>query len=636
MLSSLFTTTLLLAAALSPVYAETVASTDATTDLIADLSADFVTDSSTISTDVVASSDTLIAAASTFVPKKVCKCAPGDSCFPSDIVWKLFNITTGGRVLKTKPVAISCYPGPDQNAARCAQVNAGWEDATFQADQPVGLSYPTNITCPPVNAGQTAGSCTLGVSPSYAIDASEPWQVAVGVAFAKLFNIRLVVKNTGHDMLGRSEGALGLEIWIRHLRKGLTFQKTFKSSTGCKKSSWSGSAIKIAGAYTWGDVYAVAKANNVIVVGGGTPSVGAIGGWMQGGGHGPASRQFGLGADQVVELDVILSSGLTITANACQNSDIFFALRGGGGGTYGVVVSTTVKAHPMTSVIVQHLLLGALTTNTSGLLDTIAIVTGAYPDLNDAGYAGYGQWSADSPAPLFATFTAGYVHGIYMFGKTEQQARAAFDATRARLAPYASSVFISESYVSYPDYWTFYGTESGVEPAVGASATLGSRLFDRPSLTKSFSALRNMIGVLAGTPGQYTFNSFEIVGGGQVFTDKSDPNSGVLPAWRTSYFSNIVARGFPIGTPQSVVDQIENDITFVKVAAMKALAPNTGAYMNEADRHDPDWKNDFFGSNYNKLLSIKQKYDPTALFYCPTCVGSDVWGEDSSRKLCKV
>ncbi|KAK5057691.1 hypothetical protein LTR84_011692 [Exophiala bonariae] len=626
MLSSLFSTALLFAAALSPVYADTASSTDSTTDSV------------TVSTDVVASSDSLIAAASTFVPKKVCKCAPGDSCFPSDTIWKIFNVTTGGRVIKTKPVAISCYPGPDQNAARCAQVDASWEDATFQAEQPVGLSYPTNVTCPPVNvaAGEKPGSCTLGVSPSYAIDATEPWHVAVGVAFARLFNIRLVVKNTGHDLLGRSEGALGLEVWIRHLRKGITFQKTFKSSTACTKSGWTGSAIKIAGAYAWGDVYSVAKANNVIVVGGGTPSVGAIGGWMQGGGHGPASRQFGLGADQVLELDVVLSSGLTITANACQNSDIFFALRGGGGGTYGVVISTTVKAHPNSAIVVQHLLLGALTANTSGLLDTIAIVTGAYPDLNDAGYAGYGQWSINSPTPLFATFTAGYVHGIYMFGKTEQQARAAFDATRAKLAAYNSSVFISETYVSYADYWSFYSTESGVEPAVGTPATLGSRLFDRTSLTKSFSALRNMIGVIAGTPGQFTFNSFEIVGGGQVFKDKSDPNSGLLPAWRTSYFSNIVARGYPLGTPQSVVDQIEDDITFVKVAAMKALAPNTGAYMNEADRHDPDWKVDFYGSNYNKLLSIKQKYDPVSVFFCPTCVGSDAWGEDSSRRLCKV
>lgn len=543
-------------------------------------------------------------------------------------------------MVQTKPVAVSCYPGPDQNPGQCAYVDANWADATFQADNVIGLSYPTNVTCPPINATageKPTGSCTLGVSPSYAVDCTNHLQVALTIAFAKLFNIRLVVKNTGHDMLGRSEGHGGLEVWIRHLRNGITFQKTFKPSTKCTRSDWTGSAFKIAGAYTWGDVYAQAKANNVVVVGGGTPSVGAIGGWMQGGGHGPASRQFGLGADQVLEMDVVLANGSVVTANACQNSDLFFALRGGGGGTYGIVVSTTIKAHPMVSVAVQHLAIGALSSDTSGLLDTVAILYSAYPDLNDAGYAGYGQWAINSPTPLFATFTAGYVHGIYMFNKTVAEAQAGFDATRARLAAYnLTSVFISETYASYPDYWTFYNTESGVEPPVGTPSTLGSRLFDRDSVTSSFSALRSMVGTIAGTPDQFTFNNFEIVSGGQVFKDKSDPFSGVLPAWRTSYFSNIVARGYPIGTPRSAVESIQDDITYVKTAAMKTLAPNTGSYMNEADRLDPDWKADFYGSNYQKLLSIKQKYDPSSVFYCPTCVGSDAFGEDGSGRLCRL
>ena len=64
-------------------------------------------------------------------------------------IWKAFNFTLGGKLIATEPVAISCYPGPRANAAECAAVNAGWSDAIFQANDPVGLSYPTNITCPP-------------------------------------------------------------------------------------------------------------------------------------------------------------------------------------------------------------------------------------------------------------------------------------------------------------------------------------------------------------------------------------------------------------------------------------------------------------------------------------------------------
>lgn len=71
-----------------------------------------------------------------------------------------------------------------------------------------------------------------------------------------------------------------------------------------------------------------------MVVGGGSPTVSSTGGWMQGGGHGPASHTFGLGADQVLEAEVVLANGTLDTANACQNQDLYTAIRGGGAGTY--------------------------------------------------------------------------------------------------------------------------------------------------------------------------------------------------------------------------------------------------------------------------------------------------------------
>ena len=49
---------------------------------------------------------------------------------------------------------------------------------------------------------------------------------------------------------------------------------------------------------------------------------------MQGGGHSPATHDFGLGADQVLEAQVVLASGEIVTASACQNQDLFFAIRG--------------------------------------------------------------------------------------------------------------------------------------------------------------------------------------------------------------------------------------------------------------------------------------------------------------------
>jgi hypothetical protein len=76
--------------------------------------------------------------------------------------------------------------------------------------------------------------------------------------------------------LFRSSGYGSLQVWIHHLRQGITFQKTYTAPDSCKKSGWKGSAIKIGGGYVWGEVYAIAAANNVIVVGGGDPVSSAL------------------------------------------------------------------------------------------------------------------------------------------------------------------------------------------------------------------------------------------------------------------------------------------------------------------------------------------------------------------------
>jgi hypothetical protein len=90
-----------------------------------------------------------------------------------------------------------------------------------------------------------------------------------------------------------------------------------------------------------------------------------------------------------------------------------------------------------------------------------------------------------------------------------------------------------------------------------------------------------MMEVIAGRPGQGTANNFELVSGGQVFKDASDPYSDVNPAWRKSYMHNIVSLMLPVPANDSIIAAAYNDITYTKVAAMNTQAPNTGAYRNE-------------------------------------------------------
>jgi len=85
-----------------------------------------------------------------------------------------------------------------------------------------------------------------------------------------------------------------------------------------------------------------------------------------------------------------------------------------------------------------------------------------------------------------------------------------------------------------------------------------------------------------------------------------------------------------------VVEQVARDMTYTKMAALKRIAPDSGAYFNECDGNSLDWKRDFFGENYERLLAVKRRYDPGDLWWCRSCVGSDRWVESEEGALCRA
>lgn len=71
--------------------------------------------------------------------------------------------------------------------------------------------------------------------------------------------------------------------------------------------------------------------------------------------------------------------------------------------------------------------------------------------------------------------------------------------------------------------------------------------------------------------------------------------------------------------------EITTDLRDIRVPALKAIAPTTGAYVNEIDPTEPEWKETMYGAHYTRLLDVKLKYDPSGVFWCRHCVGSDLW-----------
>jgi len=106
---------------------------------------------------------------------------------------------------------------------------------------------------------------------------------------------------------------------------------------------------------------------------------------MAAGGHSTLVSYHGLGSDQVLSLNAITANGTFVTASPDTNSDLFFALRGGGPGTYGIVTSAIVKTHPPVNITTTNIAFSSLDTNVATFWKAIEVYFGLGGIIADAG-----------------------------------------------------------------------------------------------------------------------------------------------------------------------------------------------------------------------------------------------------------
>lgn len=125
------------------------------------------------------------------------------------------------------------------------------------------------------------------------------------VRFAAKHQIRLAVRNTGHDLAGRSTAPDSLQIHTAAL-KGIQFTESFRPTMPWgQKASSQGPAVTVGAGVMTGELYSAAAEGGYVVVGGSCSTVGIAGGWMQGGGYGILSPSRGLGSDNVLEVSLV-------------------------------------------------------------------------------------------------------------------------------------------------------------------------------------------------------------------------------------------------------------------------------------------------------------------------------------------
>lgn len=361
---------------------------------------------------------------------------------------------------------------------------------------------------------------------------------------------------------------------------------------------------------------------SIVVLTGECPTVGLVGGYLQGGGHSILSTAYGMAADNLLQYEVITASGSYINASRTENSDLFWALAGGGGGSYAIVVSATVKAFDaMTTGGGTVTIVSALTTseNFTAAVTSFHALAPAMVDLGAAiSYELNGDYFVIDPVTVInsnASFVENEVLGPWLA-----------ELSALGITPY------SQTYTTL-DYYEHYAAYIGPLPEghlAVESYQFGSRLIPRSLLVDDPATFGEVLANVtalgttsAGSISAYSGNS-------------SDLWNSVNPVWRETIMQ--LQLTLPWNESDSFEDNValQTEMTDVIVPEFVAITPNSGAYLNEASFMEEDWKNTFFGVNYDALLAIKEKWDPEGVFYAYKGVGSDAWTVASDGRMCKA
>ncbi|KAK3347034.1 hypothetical protein B0T25DRAFT_584102 [Lasiosphaeria hispida] len=304
-----------------------------------------------------------------------CRAWPGSGDWPSDGEWRQLNTSLGGALLRPVPVASACYKGENYDAARCRYLVQQAGRTHFWIEDPLVVltQWPQGSTC--VAALNAQGNCTRGGFPEYVVNATTVKHVQAAVNFARNKNIRLVIKNTGHDFGGRSTGAGSLSIWVHKL-------KEFEFIANYTTNGYSGMAVRVGAGIESFELFNYMAQHKITVVSPGGSTVGVVGGWLAAGGHGSLTSKFGLGSDQVLSINVVTAGGKFLTvgpeSSGGVEEELWWALRGGGPSTFGVMTSVVLRAFPPISVLSVPV---GFSVNPTGATNQAAPFPG-FPDFN--------------------------------------------------------------------------------------------------------------------------------------------------------------------------------------------------------------------------------------------------------------
>jgi FAD/FMN-containing dehydrogenase len=553
---------------------------------------------------------------------------PGMPGWPGEADWAALNQAVGGRL---SPVALPNFADP--------AVHELMADPFYLQDHP-GLTESSGW----LDAWRSSAS-------RYVVAAESAADVAAAVRFASVHNLRLVLKGTGHSFFGASNAPDSLLVWTRRMN-AITIHDSFvPQGSGAAGVP----AVSVGAGAIWLHVYqAVTVGAGRYAQGGGCTTVG-VAGLVQGGGFGSFSKAYGTTAASLIEAELVTADGVTRVVNSAREPDLFWALKGGGGGTFGVVTRLTLATHP--------------------LPETFGSVRWTLHAHSDEAYR-----------RLLARFVSLYATGLFnphwgeqvrvrpdnrfevqmMFqGLTQEEARAAWqpliDFVTANAADYegqdsfvaqvipARRYWSAELYRQYAPWAVTFDARPGASPTdfcwrgdtgqVGAfwdtfaSAWLPASLLQPQNQARLVDAL-----FAASRHWQVELPFNKGIAGAPTAAIEATRNTAMNPDVVDAFALAIIASygspafpGFP--APDLATGAARRARVQAAMTTLRAAAPDTGAYVNECDYFQPDWQRAFWGWNYPRLADIKRRYDPDGLFFVHHGVGSEAWSADGFTRL---
>jgi len=578
----------------------------------------------------------LQAASSTSPNTATRRVRPSDPSWPDAASWERLNEDVGGQLIKVKSPLAACGVAPD--SAACQKIIQDLKNPYFIGDQPGGTQSSGWV-----DAWDPAPSV-------YAVAARSAADVVAGVNFARENNLRLVIKGGGHSYLGTSNAADSLLIWTRAMN-GIVLHDAFIGE-GCAATEAPQLAVTIEAGAMWIDAYdAVTTKAGRYVQGGGCATVG-VAGLIQSGGFGSFSKNYGMAAASLLEAEIVTADGAVRKANACSHPDLFWAIKGGGGGSFGVVTKLTLRTHELPALFGAAILTIRATSDaafqrliaqfvnfysdslfnphwgegvTFGPKNTFAITMvsqGLDKQQAETVWQPFLDWVSGSPQD-FTLASAPIIGSI--------PARGWWDADyRRKNLP---NTVHTDDRPGAPEthmWWVGNQNEVGIFWHGFQSAWLPAALLQKDQqqglCDALFAASRHWIVHVQFNKG---------LAGAPPEAIAAARDTAMNPAVVDAFALVIIAGGrpgtypgIPGYTPDLAVARQNAGKIDKSMDELRKVVPDPGSYVSESNFFEQSWQQSYWSTNYPRLRAVKAKYDPAGLFFVHHGVGSEEWSPD--------